>query len=95
MIIKPDKAADRSAGGIWIPETAKKEEQLHTGVVVAMGPGMPMKNGERWPMGFEPGQRVFYYPAGCVKVKLYDEKLDDEVEHHVVRDEQIPAVIDG
>jgi chaperonin GroES len=59
ILVRPDKPEDRSRGGIWIPDNAKKPTD--TGVVVAMGPGMLQKDGERWPMpDCKPGDRVVY-----------------------------------
>jgi chaperonin GroES len=82
VFVRPDKPADRQ-GSIVIPDSAKKP--AGTGVVVAFGPGMLMKNGRRWPMpDIKRGDRVVYngrnpYPV----VKLDGEDLlgmhDDDV----------------
>ena len=88
VIIRPDPPKTH-IGLIIIPNSVENKDPLQTGVVLAMGPGMPMKNGNRWPMpDIQIGQRVFYRTAGCVKTKL------DDVEHHVVYDEQLAAVVD-
>jgi co-chaperonin GroES (HSP10) len=94
VVIKPDSLKEK-IGHIIIPESARKEDQLHTGTIVAAGPGMPMYNGNRWPMtGLEPGQRCFYKSLGAKKARLWDEAAKDEIEHHIVLDEAIPALID-
>lgn len=59
ILVRADKPDERSKGGIWIPDNAKKP--TGTGVVVAMGPGMLMKDGRRWAMpDFKPGDRVIF-----------------------------------
>jgi chaperonin GroES len=37
IVVRPDKVAERSAGGIYLPE--KSQEKPQRGVVVAVGPG--------------------------------------------------------
>lgn len=88
VIIRPDPPK-KQIGLIIIPDTVEDKDPTKTGIVIAMGPGMPMKNGNRWPMpDIKLGQRVFYKTAGAAKAKL------DDVEHHVIYDEQLSAVID-
>jgi len=89
VIIRPDPPKSK-VGRIIIPDSAQKTERLHTGIMVAMGPGMPMRNGGIWPMpDVKIGQRVFYKPEGAQKILLED------VEHHGVYDEQVWAVLEG
>lgn len=88
VIIRPDPPKTK-IGRIIVPDNVVSKEQLQTGVVIAMGPGMPTKTGGRWPMpDVVVGQRVFYHVAGVTKAKF------DDVEHHVVYDEQLSAVVD-
>jgi chaperonin GroES len=46
----------KTAGGIYLPETAVKE--LNEAKVLAVGPGMMDKDGKRIPMGVAAGDRV-------------------------------------
>jgi len=97
IVILPDPMKTK-IGSIWIPDNAKVKEKLHTGVVVAMGPGMWTKDGNLWPMpDIELGQRVFYFPAGGTKVRqpaLIDGRWVDDVEHDIVVDGNLSAVIE-
>lgn len=87
VLIRPD-ALPEKVGRIFIPHTARHEEILATGVVVALGPGMPCKDGSRWPMpDVMPGDRVAYRPSGN-KIKL------DDIDHEVVYDTALWAVIE-
>jgi co-chaperonin GroES (HSP10) len=97
VVILPDPLK-KKIGAIWIPDNAQAKEKLHTGTVVAMGPGMWMKNGETYPMpDIQIGQRVFYYPAGAQKRRqaacLNGDWVED-VEHDIVVDGNISAVIE-
>ena len=102
VLIKPDPEEEKEKGGLIIkPMTAldreKRERRYGTGIVVAMGPGMPMDNGGRWPMpdGSRPdilpdihGKRVIYYKMAEQPYML------DGVEHVIVRDESIDGIVE-
>lgn len=60
VMVKPDEPLKVSAGGILLPPSAQKKEEVTTGLVIATGPGMLMKNGNRWPIPVLPGERVIY-----------------------------------
>jgi chaperonin GroES len=51
VVVEPIEAEETTAGGIVLPDTAKEKPQR--GVVVAVGPGRLLDNGERgelsWP----------------------------------------------
>jgi chaperonin GroES len=68
-VIRPSKAAAKTAGGIYIPDTAKEKPQ--EGVVEAIGPGayeeekQDRKKGEKTerrfvPTTVKPGEQVLY-----------------------------------
>lgn len=50
------KAQAKTAGGIFLPETAVKE--LNEAKVLAVGPGALDKDGKRIPMGVAAGDKV-------------------------------------
>lgn len=86
-LVLPDLPPEK-IGLIIVPETAKdammRQKQAHTGTLIALGPGMPMKNGRRWPMPDVPiGNKVVFYAAGATEIEL------DGVKHLVVRDDTI------
>jgi co-chaperonin GroES (HSP10) len=97
VVIIPDPP-QKKIGSIWIPDNVNVKEKLHTGTVVAMGPGMWMKNGETYPMpDIQIGQRVFYFRSGASKRRqpaLIDGKWVDDVEHDIVVDGNLSAVIE-
>jgi chaperonin GroES len=80
VIIRPDKAEEKTAGGIIIPDTAKEKPQR--GVVVAAGLG---KKDE--PVSVQPGNTVLYGKYAGTEIKLNGEDL------LIVRESDILAII--
>lgn len=92
VLIKPDPP-EKKVGRIIIPDMYQKErrerEQLVSGRIVAMGPGMKTKKGGRWPMSdVKPGQQVLYYNNFTPDLTVGGEP------HVVVSDDQLRAVIE-
>lgn len=56
MLVQRVKAEAKTAGGIFLPETAVKE--LNEAKVLAVGPGAMDKEGKRLPMGVKAGDKV-------------------------------------
>jgi chaperonin GroES len=68
VIIKPVPAAEKTAGGIIIPDTAKEKPQR--GIVVAAGPG---KKDE--PVTVKKGDEVLYGKYSGTEFRFEDEDL--------------------
>ena len=58
VVIKPLEAQDKTAGGIFLPDTAKEKPQI--GKVVAIGPGKLQDDGKRAPMSVKKNDEVIY-----------------------------------
>ncbi len=59
VVVRPSEAAaEMSAGGIYIPDTAKEKPQ--EGEVVAVGPGRLTDSGDRIPVELSVGDKVVY-----------------------------------
>ena len=59
VVVNPSQeAAEMSAGGIVIPDTAKEKPQ--EGEVIAVGPGRMTDSGERIPVDIAVGDTVVY-----------------------------------
>ena len=58
VVVEPLEGEEKSAGGIILPDTAKKKPQ--EGVVVAVGPGKVLENGSRAEMAVKVGDKVIY-----------------------------------
>lgn len=58
VVIKPLEAQDKTAGGIFLPDTAKEKPQI--GKVVWVGPGKIQDDGKRAPMSVKKNDEVIY-----------------------------------
>jgi chaperonin GroES len=57
VLVRPDMAEEKTASGIFIPDTAKEKPQR--GTVVAAGPGK-VENGAKIEMTVKAGDKVLY-----------------------------------
>jgi chaperonin GroES len=66
--VKPSDAEERSAGGIFLPDSAKSKPQ--EGTVIAVGQGRILDNGERNALNVSVGDVVIYSKYGGTEFKL-------------------------
>jgi chaperonin GroES len=79
VVIKPSEQAEKTAGGILLPDSAKKKPQ--EGEVVAVGSGKVLEDGTRTPMNVKVGDRVVYSKYAGTEVRVGDEEylvLDED-----------------
>lgn len=76
---------DKSPGGLYLPDTAKKRPQ--TGKVIAVGEGKLLDDGKRAPMAVKVGDKVLFSKYGGNEVVL------DGAEFTILDEDQIYAVI--
>jgi len=82
IVVEPNEdETQMSAGGIYIPDTAKEKPQ--EGTVVAVGPGKINDDGKRIPMDVEVGDIVVYSKYGGTEYK------EGETEYMVLRDDDV------
>ena len=82
VVVEPMEGAEQvSAGGIYIPDTAKEKPQ--EGTVVAVGPGRVTDEGNHVPMELEVGDTVIYSKYAGTEYK------DGEIEYLVLREDDI------
>ena len=83
VLVKPDEAEDeRTASGIIIPDSARKEKP-ERGVVVAVGEGKRTEKGDIVPMRCKVGDKVMFSKYG------YDEVTIGEEEYYVISESNI------
>lgn len=58
VIVKPDASEDKTANGIYLPESAKEKPQ--TGKIVSVGPGKLNDDGSRTALAVKKGNKVIY-----------------------------------
>jgi len=68
VVIEPAEQADKSAGGVILPDTAKEKSQ--EGSVIAIGPGKKTDKGEIIKSDLKVGDRVIYRKYSGSDVKM-------------------------
>jgi len=68
VVVEPLEEEEKSAGGIILPDTAKKKPQ--EGVVIAVGPGKVLDDGSRGAMAVKKGDKVIYAKYGGTEVTV-------------------------
>ena len=81
VLVKRVAADDKTKGGIILPDTAK--EKPREGVVVAVGKGKLLDNGERQALSVKQKDRVLFSSYAGSEIKLDGEELlilgEDEI----------------
>jgi chaperonin GroES len=85
VLVKRVEPEEKVKGGIIIPDTAK--EKPLEGKVVAIGAGRLDDDGKRIPLEVKVGDRVLVGKYAGTEIKI------DEVEHVIVREDEILGVI--
>lgn len=86
VLVKRLEAKETVRGGIIVPDTAK--EKPLEGEVIAVGPGKYDDAGKLVPMSVKPGQRVLVGKYAGTEIKI------DDVEHVIVREDEVLGIIE-
>lgn len=70
VLIKREQA-EKTKGGILLPETAKEKPKI--GIVLEVGPGKLDDNGKRVAMSVKKGDRVLFSNYSGTEIKVNDE----------------------
>lgn len=87
VVVQPVEDEQRTASGIYIPDSAKKRPDK--GTVVAVGPGRMLDNGQRATPEVAPGDLVYFNRYGATEVTL------EGVDYLIMPEEQIQCVLQG
>ncbi|MGQ9488962.1 MAG: co-chaperone GroES [Armatimonadota bacterium] len=87
VVVEVFEEEEKTAGGIFLPDTAKKKPQ--EGRVVAVGPGRVLQDGTRAPVLVKVGDRVIFSKYGGNEVEV------DGKEYTVLDEDQIYAIREG
>lgn len=97
VIVRRDQPEKRTAGGIHLPETGTKKQQL--GTIVAVGPGMYLNavgvDGEPklLPMRLKANDRVVIPGYGGEQMSRAGAKAAEEDEYVILREHEVLAVL--
>jgi chaperonin GroES len=85
VLVKRLEAEEKTASGLYIPDSAKEKPQ--EGEVIAVGPGKYLDNGSRLELTVKVGDKVLFS-----KYAGNDIKLDGE-EYLIMREDDILGII--
>ena len=87
VVKRIDEGADKTASGLFIPDSAKEKPQ--EGEVMAVGQGKRADDGKLMPLDVKAGDRILFG-----KYSGSDIKLDGE-EYMIMREDEVLGVLDG
>ncbi len=85
VVVKVLEADEKTAGGIILPDSAKKKPT--EGEVVAIGNGRVLDNGDHAPLTVQVGDRVLFSKYGGNEVTL------DGQDYTILDEDQIYAIV--
>lgn len=85
VLIEPLEKEERTAGGIYLPESAKEKPTI--GIVRAVGPGRSDKSGKIIKITVKVGDKVYYKKWGGTEIKVKG------IEWLLVEEKDILAII--
>ena len=68
VFVKISESEEKTAGGLYLPDTAKEKPQI--GEVVAVGSGKSKEDGSQIPMEVKVGDKVLYSKYAGTDIKL-------------------------
>ena len=86
VVVKPQEAEEKTAGGIVLPDTAKEKPLM--GKVVAVGAGKLLDNGKRAQMSVKKGNTVLYGKYGGSDIEI------DGQEYKILHESEILGVVE-
>lgn len=84
LVVEHVEQADKSAGGVFLPDTAKEKPQ--EGKVLAVGSGRTLDNGTKLPMDVKAGDKIIFSKYSGSEVKI------DGKEYLIVSEKDVLAV---
>jgi chaperonin GroES len=87
VLVERSAVAERTAGGLYLPETVSASERPNQGRVVAVGSGHRDKKGRLHPLDVQLGDTVMYAGFSGSEVRINDQEL------LVLREKDIIAIV--
>lgn len=85
VVVQVTEQEDKTASGIYLPDTAKKKPQ--EGKVIAVGTGRVLDSGDRNKLSVKQGDKVLFSKYGGNEVNL------DGEEYTILDEDQIYAIL--
>lgn len=87
IVVKPQEAEEKTAGGIVLPDTAKEKPLM--GKVISTGPGKLLDNGKRVGVAVKKNDTVLFGKYGGNDIKI------DGVEYKILRESDILGIVEN
>jgi chaperonin GroES len=87
LLVKRVSAEEKSKGGIIIPDAAK--EKPIEGIVIEVGSGKLLDNGELRPLELKSGQKILFGKYSGTEIKIEGE------EHIILREDEVLGILEG
>jgi chaperonin GroES len=87
VVVEPLERDEKTAGGIFLPETAKEKPQQ--GKIVAVGPGKVLDSGERAEMNVKKGDVVLFAKYSGTEIEV------DGKDVLIMRESDLLAVVEA
>ena len=86
ILVKRLEAEEKTKGGIYLPDTAK--EKPKEGMVIGVGEGRRLDNGERVPFQVKEGDKILFTSYAGTEIKISGE------EYLILGEEEVLGVIE-
>jgi chaperonin GroES len=86
IVVKRKDAQERTASGLYIPDTAKEKPQQAE--VVAVGEGKFAEDGKRMKLDVKAGDTVLIGKYSGTEIKI------DDVEYTILREDEVLAIVE-
>lgn len=86
VLVKFSTEEDKTAGGLFIPDSAKEKPQR--GTIIAVGSGKITDDGKRQSMDVKVGDTVLFDKYSGSKIKIDDE------DYLIIREEDILGIVE-
>src|SRR6202167_2696138 len=87
VVKRVETEAEKTHGGLYIPDSAKEKPQ--EGEVVAVGKGKRLEDGKIVPLDVQPGDRILFGKYSGSDIKL------DENEYLIMREDEVLGILDA
>jgi chaperonin GroES len=86
LVKRIESDAEKTAGGLFIPDSAKEKPQ--EGEVVAAGKGKRLDDGKIVPLDVKPGDRILFGKYSGSEVKI------DGTEYIIMREDEVLGILE-
>jgi chaperonin GroES len=87
VVKRIESDTEKSAGGLFIPDTAKEKPQ--EGEVFAVGKGKRLEDGKITPLDVQPGDRILFGKYSGSEIKL------DNTEYLIMREDEVLGILES